>query len=59
MSPLAEKLVALGAAYALGNVTMWFLGPRMMATALRYSLPTRKRMRDALDELDREDGGPG
>jgi len=51
---LAEKLLALLAAFALGGVAAFFLLTRAVAFSMHHSPKLRAQMREALDEAERD-----
>jgi cytochrome c biogenesis protein CcdA len=51
---VAEKILALLAAYALGLLSMFWLYPKAFAYVLQNSPSMRKKIRDALDTVEEE-----
>ena len=51
---MAEKILALLAAYALGATSMFLLYPKAFALAMTHSSSMRKQMRDVLDDIEKE-----
>jgi hypothetical protein len=51
---LAEKLLALLAAFALGGVATLFLLTRSVAFTMHHSSKMRARIREAVDEAERD-----
>lgn len=49
------KILALLAAFVLGALSKFWLYPKAFAYTLQYVPSMRKKMRDALDALDKDD----
>lgn len=51
---MAEKILALLSAFALGSVTTFFVMTRAVSYAMTHVPKIRVKMREALDQAERE-----